>query len=134
MAVELDPHEVARRVRAAMSYGDLSRDAAAAAMHVSPSTLDRIAGKRTSRPRGADWAELWRLADASGLPREWFSADLERLPEIVTDGPTFTRPEPARAEMTRRLQERAAEGRRSPSPADTEPSAALGPDRRREAP
>jgi hypothetical protein len=35
--------------------------------------------------RPASWGELWRFADAVGLPRAWFSADVTRFQEIVPD-------------------------------------------------
>lgn len=71
-----------------MAYAGFKRPELAKKAHVSPATLDRITGKPQ---RGAEWSDLWRIADACGLDREWFSADLSRLHEIVTDGPTFAR-------------------------------------------
>lgn len=86
-----DWSETARRVRAAMAYGKLKRSQAAAIMGTEPGTLDRITGMKGSETRLATWEQLWQLADRVGLPREWFSADLKRLDEIVTEGPTFRR-------------------------------------------
>lgn len=92
-----DWHETARRVRAAIAFGRLSRPQAAEAMRVSLARLERITGTRGSEASLATWQELWRLADAAGLPPEWFSADLSRLREIVPPGmPTIVTPGDAR--------------------------------------
>lgn len=108
----LDPEEVARRVSAARAYARLGRQELADALHISASTLDHIEGKRRSF-RGAEWSELWAIADACGLPREWFSADFSRLAEIVSDGPTF----PARSAAQEHLRnaEQAAQRRQQRS-------------------
>lgn len=66
-----------------MAYANLGREEAAAAMHISPSTLDRVIGKRSGTPRGADWDQLMALADAAGVPFAWFWADFDRLDEIA---------------------------------------------------
>lgn len=103
--------ETARRVRAAISYGDLSRAEAAEALGVSTRTLDRIMGKGGRAARGADLPGLWRLADACGMPREWFSVNMGRLGLAVDEGgPTFTRPsDDPRQELEELLEDRAAE-------------------------
>jgi hypothetical protein len=79
--------EIARRVRAAMAYGDIGRPAAAAAMHVSTAQLDRFTGKKgKGELRRPELEQLWMLADECGLPRDFFLADLDRLTETVPDG------------------------------------------------
>lgn len=80
-----DPELVARRVRAARSYAKLSRKRLAAAINVSPSTLDLIEGKRSVQ-RGASWTELANIAAACGLPADFFTADFERLDRIPQQG------------------------------------------------
>jgi transcriptional regulator with XRE-family HTH domain len=85
---EPEQPEIARRIKAALSYGHVSRTAAAAAMSVSPSHLDRFTARDARYV--PSWSQLWALAEICGLPPEWFSADLLRLSEIVTDGPVLT--------------------------------------------
>jgi transcriptional regulator with XRE-family HTH domain len=90
----LEQPEVARRIRAALAYGDIGRVQAAELLGASQSTLARyISGRTHYKP---DLQLLWGLADACGLPREWFVADLSRLVEIVPAGlPVFSRPRAA---------------------------------------
>lgn len=84
---------MARRVRAAMAYGKVKREDAAKVMGTSPGTLDRIAGQKGTETKRPEWDQLWALADKANLPREWFSADLSRLREIVPAGsPVFPTP------------------------------------------
>jgi len=103
--------ETGRRIRAALAYGRVPRKDAAAAMHVQESHLDRYTS-RTDERYTPGWEDLWNLADLCGLPREFFSADFDRLSEIVpADAPRFdlSREErdAARARTAARLRERA---------------------------
>lgn len=73
-----------------MGYGGIKRVEAAEVMGVKPGQLDRIIGTKGNEAALASWDQLWRLADHVGLRREFFSADLELLAEIVPeDGPRF---------------------------------------------
>lgn len=86
---EPEQPETARRIKAALAYGNVSRGDAARVMDVSKAHLDRFTAKE---PRYApSWDQLWRLADRCGLPPEWFSADLTRIAEIVSEGPMLKR-------------------------------------------
>jgi hypothetical protein len=85
-----DQDEAVRRVRAALAYAGMDGITAMRVLSISRSTLQRLVGRKGSESRRVDWAELWLVADACGLPREWFSADLSRLAEIVpADAPLF---------------------------------------------
>jgi hypothetical protein len=76
-----------------MAYGGIKRLQAAELMDTTPGTLDRILGTKGSETKTATWDQLMKLAAAVDLPPEWFSADLNRLPEIVPAGSAiFVRP------------------------------------------
>src|SRR6476661_8134546 len=67
--------EVARRVRAARAYAGLSVNELAAKIGLGLQTIKRIeSGKRTARR-----FEIWAIAEACCLPREFFEIDLELL-------------------------------------------------------
>jgi transcriptional regulator with XRE-family HTH domain len=84
--VDPDPDEAARRLRSALAYVGLSQTEAAKAMGVSIATLARMLGRKGSDGvRPATWSELWRAADALGLPRAWFTADITKIHTIVPD-------------------------------------------------
>jgi hypothetical protein len=69
-----DEARTAARVRAVLAYAALSYDDAASRMQgLSAATLRRIAS--ASHPRGASRDELWVIADACGLPRNWLTTD-----------------------------------------------------------
>lgn len=73
-----------------MGYGDIRRPQLAEALNVSASTLDRWTKGTTGKWRNIGWGDLWIVADTCGVPREWFSADIGRLREIVPpDQPRF---------------------------------------------
>jgi len=76
-----DPEEAAARINAAAAYANYDRAGMAAALGVSPSTYDRMTGKRSGK-RGATWAECARVAEVAGLPYAFFGADFLRLSEI----------------------------------------------------
>jgi transcriptional regulator with XRE-family HTH domain len=104
------PQELARRLRAALAYGGLSRAEAAEILSVSLATLDRITGRKGTEFKPASWTQLWAIADEVDLPREWFSADLQRLDEIPLPGmPVFSRPEERADEVRRRNLQQARE-------------------------
>jgi hypothetical protein len=84
--IDPDPDEAARRLRAAIAYVGIPRPEAAKALGVSEPTLARMLGRKGSDGiRPATWSDLWRAADAFGLPRAWFTADISRIHEIVPD-------------------------------------------------
>lgn len=105
--------EGARRARAAIAYAGLTHKDVALALHQSVSNVRRILD--ASREQ-TTWDELWQIADLCSLPRDWFSADLARLPEIVPRGqPVFGLSDEMRDSMeqeledqVRRVRERAA--------------------------
>ena len=67
--------ETARRVRAARAYAGLSVNELANRVGLGLQTIKRIEClKRTARP-----FEVWAIAEACGLPREFFEVDLELL-------------------------------------------------------
>lgn len=79
-----------------MAYAGLRRSELARATGISASNLDRMTAGR----RAASWAELWAIADACGVPREWFTVEIARFFEIVPEGmPRFSN------SATRRLAE-----------------------------
>jgi len=75
------PADIKHRVRAARAYGDLSLDNMAEAAEIGRSTLIRIETGRRLPKRG----ELREIAIATGLPYEFFTADLSRLPELAPE-------------------------------------------------
>lgn len=90
-----------------MAYGNLSRQQAADAIDESPGTLDRICGKKGKETRIASWDQLWALADAARMPREFFSADFERLGEVVPPAaPKFDLSHEQREAARRRMADR----------------------------
>ncbi|MEA2494926.1 MAG: Helix-turn-helix domain [Thermoleophilaceae bacterium] len=67
--------ETTRRVRAARAYAGLSVQDLADQIGLGLQTIKRIeSGKRTARK-----FELWAIAEACGLPREFFDVDLDLL-------------------------------------------------------
>jgi transcriptional regulator with XRE-family HTH domain len=67
--------EIARRVRAARAYSGLSVNDLADAVGLGVQTIKRIeSGKRTARP-----FEIWAIAEACKLPREFFDLDFREL-------------------------------------------------------
>jgi hypothetical protein len=99
-------HEFAApRIRAAMAWANLSRADAAKAMNISPSQLDRMTGKRPTTPYAPTWAQVGALAEAAGLPFEWFVADFDQAGKI----PAFSEAvELSRLEAKARLRRREA--------------------------
>lgn len=126
MSSPADWGETARRLRAAIAYAGSSKEfgraGAARAMGVTEGKVDRMIGTKPGNRLLPTWDERWALADAVGLPREWFSADLGRLAEIVPDdAPRFATPVGAGApsipgETGRRIQAQSPKrpGRRRP--------------------
>lgn len=105
-----------------MAYAGMSKKDVESALHTSDSTVGRILDG--SRPN-TTWDELWAIADACAIPRDWFSADLTRLSEIVTAGePRFGTPQDLRDQMEQRAEAQilrvrkrtgvAAKGKRGP--------------------
>lgn len=90
-----------------MSYGDVSRAAAAEAMQVSTGQFDRFISA-TDKRYTPSWQQLWDLADTANIPRDFFSADLALLHQIVPAGaPRFEAPArgatPPRGALAQRL-------------------------------
>jgi transcriptional regulator with XRE-family HTH domain len=72
--------ETARRVRAARAYAGLSVTELANRIGLGLQTIKRIeSGKRAARR-----FEVWAIAEACGLPREFFEADLDLLNRRAT--------------------------------------------------
>jgi transcriptional regulator with XRE-family HTH domain len=67
--------ETARRVRAARAYAGLSVNELAEQIGLGLQTVKRIENGK----RGALTHELWAIAQACGLPREFFDLDLDLL-------------------------------------------------------
>lgn len=110
-----------------MAYADIKRSELAALLDYSESTIDRMTGRRNTAARETDWRDLWKIADACDVPREWFTADIERLHEIVPEGmPTFVRQ--SRSDAQERLGRRQrAQAERTRARRDKKPAAS--PDR-----
>lgn len=83
--VEPDWEETARRVRAAAAYAGMKAPAAAAALKVSEGSYYRVIGTKGAERRSVGWKDLMDFAERCGLPRDWFTADFNRLGEIVTE-------------------------------------------------
>jgi transcriptional regulator with XRE-family HTH domain len=67
--------ETARRVRAARAYAGLSVNELASRIGLGLQTIKRIeSGKRSARR-----FEVWAIAEACALPREFFEMDLDLL-------------------------------------------------------
>lgn len=96
------------------------------ALNVSRATLARMLHMKGDDRKTIDWSDMWTLADALGIPRSWFTADLARLGEIVPDGlPAF----PTEPERPADVAEGADRQRGAPQP----PSATSRPGRSRKA-
>jgi len=112
---EPDPEEAARRLRAAIAYVGIGYEEAAKTLGVSIPTLARMLGRKgRDRMRPATWGELWRFADALGLPKAWFTADIAQLHNIVPDDlPSFPNDTGARFDGVRpsEAERRAAQAR-----------------------
>jgi len=81
--MESERVEIGRRVRAALAYANKSIADIAAAVGMSEATLRRLINGTLTQ---TSHDEIWRIADATGLPRDWFVADFERISEIVPQG------------------------------------------------
>lgn len=126
--------EVGRRLRAAMAYGSLPIAAAAFAMDVSESHLSRFTDRKAQPGDYAPtWQQLWAVADACGLPRDWFSADLDRLGDIVPEGMPRFGSMPSERQKAREAFQRALGERARPSTAlpEAAPETKRAPRRRR---
>jgi hypothetical protein len=75
-----DPLETARRVRAALAYADIKvRGNSEERFQIGEATMRRITS--STDPRGATIEELWRIADACGVPREFLLSGFGRYDE-----------------------------------------------------
>jgi transcriptional regulator with XRE-family HTH domain len=73
--------ETARRVRAARAYCGLTVREVADAVGLGLQTIKRIeAGSRVARK-----SEIVAIAEACGLPRDWFEADFEALVQLASE-------------------------------------------------
>lgn len=66
----INPLDAAARVRAAIGYSGLEYDELERKTRIGKSTLARIAA-RSGKPRGASRDELWKIADACRVPRDF---------------------------------------------------------------
>jgi hypothetical protein len=96
--------ELARRIKGAIGYGRLSRDEAADIFECSPSHADRY--WRPANPYAPTLQQLWKLSDAAGLSRDWWYADLTRLPEIAPTSGPLSLPAPGAAKAASRVSGR----------------------------
>ena len=65
----VDAHDARRRVKAAMAYAGFEHKDVVKKAGVSDSTLKRIVS--TKHPRGASIEQLWAIADACKVPRDF---------------------------------------------------------------
>lgn len=81
------PAQVAARVRAALAYSTLGLSEVGERSGLGQPKLRRIAS--ATNPRGANPLELWAIADACGVPREWLEAgewsDLAGRADVIDD-------------------------------------------------
>jgi transcriptional regulator with XRE-family HTH domain len=77
-----DAQEIRRRLRAARAYADLSLDGLAAAVEIGRNTLVRI----ENGSRNPKAMELRAVADACGLPYEFFTVDFADLAALAHIG------------------------------------------------
>lgn len=97
VAVEDLPNqaEMPRRIRAALNYCGLTRTDAAKALDLSRSDFQRLIARKGDQRKPISWTDVWRVAALceDALPPEFFTADFDRLREIVPpEAPPFTRP------------------------------------------
>lgn len=86
----LEQPEMARRIRAAMKYGNVNIKRAAEITNISPDHFSRYTSGRTHYT--LNHRQLRALAMEAGIDPNFFSADLDRLAEIVPpDGIVFKR-------------------------------------------
>lgn len=114
---------LAPRIRAAMAYAGMTRTQAAEAMGTSPGSLDRMTGKKPGEQKPPTWTQVGQLAEAAGLPFEWFLADFDRAGQIpaFTEAAELSRLE-AKARLRRSEAERARRTReRRATPAASTP-------------
>jgi predicted transcriptional regulator len=102
--------EGGRRAKAALAYAGKTAPEIAPELGMSEPTFGRLlAGMR----KETSWDDLWKIADCCTLPREWFSADIMRLSEIVPAGqPTFGVRRDLAAKMEQELAARVEQVRR----------------------
>jgi transcriptional regulator with XRE-family HTH domain len=74
----VDPGEERRRLRAARAYADFSLDELAERVEMGRSTLIRV----DQGERNLKRMEISAIAEACGLPVEFFTADFNRLGEL----------------------------------------------------
>lgn len=111
--------EIAKRYRAARSYAGLRQEDLAEALGVDTQTIKR----REAGNHGAKRSELVLVASTCGLPFEWFTADLGRLPEIAVTRPAGAGAPPPPGVTGRRL------GADEPSaPGQSQPESTPGED------
>lgn len=85
------PDDYRARLRAALKYGEISRETASRLLDTSPAMLSRYYSEKDTRYTPTV-EQLRKVAEAAGLPFEFFTADLSRLAEIVPAGGWMTAP------------------------------------------
>lgn len=124
---QITREDVARRVRAAWAYSSMRLPEFCEQAEISEASYARLAGTRA--PNSGDeipWSTLWRIADAAGLPRSWFSTPsipvaIEVASESIarrggpTDLPIFFSPSPEPLADLERHEETAPQPPRRPS-------------------
>jgi hypothetical protein len=90
--------EMRKRIRAALNYSGIPGITAGERLNMSRSDFQRLIGRKGGDRRAITWTDVWRFAALceDSLPPEFFTADFDRLREIVPAGmPPFKRPEGA---------------------------------------
>jgi hypothetical protein len=75
--------KVAARVRAALAYANIDVNKSDTLIGIGRSTMARIVSP--SKPRGASIEELWRIADACGVPRSFMERGFDTPSEVPAD-------------------------------------------------
>lgn len=79
----IDPSDVARRARAALAYANIDVKSSPQHTGISYATMQRIVSP--TAPRGAKLEELWAIADATGVPRNFMEHGFEGLTQAGED-------------------------------------------------
>jgi hypothetical protein len=104
--MELEPHRIAARVRAAIAYSGRAHEEVGRLSGLGIGKVRRIASP--ANPRGASLLELWSIADACGVPRAWLEvgrwddAELEPAPRPAQTYPFGAGPVEDRLEVIER--------------------------------
>jgi transcriptional regulator with XRE-family HTH domain len=122
----LEQPEMARRIRAAMHYGRITIKRAAELTNISPDHFARYTSGRTRYV--LSHRQLRALAAEAGIDPNFFTADLDRLEEIVPPGGTIFKRLEAQAPPAPPAELRRPPGGPEPS-GGTDPHEPPGPGR-----